>query len=288
MTSDLLIELAWKAILPSALTLLLLLVLKRRSPAEKSWIAHVGVMATLLLPLLVWAGPDWTVRLPAPVERLAPTSWQAEAPPQALDFRSGSATDRSATGESATGPAVEAQTAALILYLLPGLALLLLTLAGVARLIVLRRNARVLTDPRWISALANAQARVGHKHGTALLVSNQIASPVSWGVARPVILLDEQAASSPRHAEAIIAHELAHVAQADWAKLILCRVATALLWFNPLIWILARQCHQFREEAADDAVLKHQVADHDYVELLIHAARHESWPPMALRRDPSR
>lgn len=66
---------------------------------------------------------------------------------------------------------------------------------------------------------------------------------------RPVILLNEQALTSEREAEAIIAHELAHVVHLDWAKLILARAATALLWFNPLVWMLARQCHQLREEA---------------------------------------
>jgi hypothetical protein len=41
----------------------------------------------------------------------------------------------------------------------------------------------------------------------------------------------------------------------DWVKLLLARVATALFWFNPLVWLLAREAHQLREEAADDAVL---------------------------------
>jgi hypothetical protein len=121
-----------------------------------------------------------------------------------------------------------------------------------------------------------AQRRMGFKHGTALLVSEELRSPVSWGVMRPIILLNEQAVSATAEAEAIIAHELAHVARLDWAKLLLSRTACALFWFNPLVWRLARECHQLREEAADDAVLLSEVDGADYASLLVNAARHDN------------
>ncbi len=116
---------------------------------------------------------------------------------------------------------------------------------------------------------------MGFKHGTALLTSNELASPISWGLMRPVILLSTQAVKASGEAEAIIAHELAHVARMDWAKLLLTRIATALFWFNPLVWMLAREAHQLREETADDAVLAADIADTDYAQLLVGVARHE-------------
>jgi len=61
----------------------------------------------------------------------------------------------------------------------------------------------------------------------------------------------------------------------DWVKLLLARVATALFWFNPLVWLLAREAHQLREEAADDSVLAADIADTDYAQLLVGVARHE-------------
>jgi hypothetical protein len=121
-----------------------------------------------------------------------------------------------------------------------------------------------------------AQRRMGFKHGTALLVSEELRSPVSWGVMRPIILLNEQAVDATAEAEAIIAHELAHVARLDWAKLLISRLACALFWFNPLVWRLARECHQLREEAADDAVLLSEVDGADYASLLVNAARHDN------------
>ena len=92
---------------------------------------------------------------------------------------------------------------------------------------------------------------------------------------RPVIVLNTRAVEASGEAEAIIAHELAHVARMDWVKLLLARVATALFWFNPFVWMLAREAHQLREETADDAVLAADIADTDYAQLLVGVARHE-------------
>ena len=92
----------------------------------------------------------------------------------------------------------------------------------------------------------------------------------------PKILLNSGAVAAPADADAIEAHELAHIARADWAKLMLARVTVALFWFNVFVWMLARDAHQLREEAADDAVLAAGVDDTAYASLLISAARLQS------------
>ena len=176
---------------------------------------------------------------------------------------------------AATLPAISTAAAASAIYAVPAAILLFITFLALARLITLRARAEVLVDGHWLTALARAQRRMGFKHGTALLTSNALASPISWGLMRPVILLNTRAVQASGEAEAIIAHELAHVARMDWAKLLLARVATALFWFNPLVWVLAREAHQLREETADDAVLASDVPDTDYAQLLVGVARHE-------------
>jgi hypothetical protein len=75
---------------------------------------------------------------------------------------------------------------------------------------------------------------MGFKHGTALLTSNELASPISWGLMRPVILLNTRAVEAPGEAEAIIAHELAHVARMDWIKLLLARRRDRLILVQPI------------------------------------------------------
>lgn len=272
-----LLLLALKSLLVAAVTLGLLRLTRARSAAERSTIAHLGLFALVALPLVSLALPTLDVPLPAPIARMA-TVDRVERSATPLP-----ASDKAAPITAVASPAVPDEPvwagalsgAARYAFLLPTLVLLALTLAALLRLIGLRARADVLVDPDWLGALARAQRRMGFKNGTALLWSDELGSPVSWGLMRPVILLNNAAVAAPEQAEAIIAHELAHVVHLDWAKLILARVATATFWFNPLAWVLAREAHQLREESADDAVLAANIAGPDYAELLIGVARHQ-------------
>lgn len=280
-----LIAIALKSLLIAGLTLGLLALLKHRSAAERSWVAHIGLLALVIMAFVPLAF-QWNVEAPALFSR-APAAVQTEAAPavsaapaptdrSALPIAASSATPALAPARATSPtPRLSAVAAASAIYAVPAAILLFITLLALGRLLALRARAEVLVDGHWLTALARAQKRMGFKHGTALLTSNALASPVSWGLVRPVILLNSRAVEASSEAEAILAHELAHVARMDWAKLLLARVATALFWFNPLVWVLAREAHQLREETADDAVLAADIADTDYAQLLVGVARHE-------------
>lgn len=267
---DWLLPLAAKSFILAAVVLLVLRLAARRSAFDRSTIAHAALVALLLLP----AGAMLLPRLEIQTALLGETV-AAEGVPQGEFSASEVAPPLSFPAAHAPLALAEPVRWSLALYAVPAALLLLLTLIALLRLWALKARAEVVVDPHWLSALARAQHRMGMKNGTALLVSRDLHSPISWGLLRPVILLNEEALSATREAEAIIAHELAHVARLDWAKLLLARVATALFWFNPLVWLLAREAHQLREEAADDAVLAADVENTDYAELLVGIARHE-------------
>lgn len=278
-TASLLLGLAWKSVLVAGLALALLRLARARSAAERSMIAHVGLAALLALPAATLLLPQWTP---------LPAAWVADTAPAvvaAADTSVAATVDAAAASAPAAGEVARpsfwaslpsASELAPWVYALP-LALLFLTmLIAVVRLFAMRGRAEVLVQPSWLSALAEAQRRMGFKHGTALLVSEELRSPISWGVIRPTIVLSPHAVQAVGEAEAIIAHELAHVARLDWAKLLGARLACALFWFNPLVWMLARESHQLREEAADDAVLLADIDGPDYASLLVGAARHDN------------
>ncbi|MEO6225012.1 MAG: M56 family metallopeptidase [Sphingomicrobium sp.] len=281
-----LLGIAFKSLLIAGLTLALLELMKRRSAAERSWVAHSGLFALVVMAVAPLALPSWNVEGPAllgsasPVEATAPASASVTLPaPSATPVRTKSLTAPQpiapAIAATSNAPKLGAAATTMVLYAVPAAILLFITFLALARLVTLQARADVLVDAHWLSALARAQRRMGFKHGTALLTSDELASPISWGVIRPVILLNTRAVEASGEAEAIIAHELAHVARMDWIKLLLARVATALFWFNPLVWLLARESHQLREEAADDAVLEANIPDTDYAQLLVGVARHE-------------
>jgi beta-lactamase regulating signal transducer with metallopeptidase domain len=282
-----LLDVAWKSVVVLGITFTLLQLLRQRSAAQRAWIAHIGLIATLLLPLAVTLLPRWEVAAAVPMAQIAQPVAKLFEAPAVIDAspRFGEAVSAQAPVVSMTAHSwlstlistlAEPANLAALLYGLPAALLLLLMLVAVGRLFALRARAMVMVEQSWLTALAHAQRRMNFKHGTALLVSNEIHSPISWGVLRPVILLNEDTLSKNDDAEAIIAHELAHVARLDWASLLLGRIATALFWFNPLVWLVARQAHQLREEAADDAVLCSNVNRLDYAALLVGAARLET------------
>jgi len=278
-----LLPLVAKSFLIAGVVLLLLRLADKRSASQRSWIAHLGLAAILILPGATMALPAIEVDGP---EFLS--SAPAEIAPAAPHIAPASPSGAQAAAITGTEPAVAAGTFpqasevaapsvdwAFWIYAAPAALLLLLTLIALGRLVTLKARATVLVEANWLTALARAQQRMGFKHGTALLTSDELPSPISWGLVRPVILLNSEAARSHKEAEAIIAHELAHVAGLDWAKLLLSRITVALFWFNPLVWVLAREAHQLREEAADDAVLDADIEDTDYAKLLVGVARHE-------------
>jgi beta-lactamase regulating signal transducer with metallopeptidase domain len=248
----LLIELAVKSTVVAGAALAVLALLGRRSAAERSWVAHAALVVLAALPAAVLVLPRW--RLAPPVEAVAEASAVSHAGPVAAPL---------------IDPALLLQA----LYAGGAALVLAATLVAVLRLVALRRGAAVLADPDWLAALARAKARMKVRSRAALLVSDAVASPVSWGLVRPTIVVNGGLVAARDDAEAVIAHELAHVARLDWAKLIGARLVTALFWFNPLVWTLAAQCHQLREEAADDAVLAAEVPSADYAHLLVEAAR---------------
>ena len=271
-----LVAIALKSLIVAGLTLVLLAAMKRRSAAERSWVAHIGLLALVIIALAPLVLPRWSIEAPSFVAR--PAAVEAPAPALAttpLAPHVQATPQQVAATPASARPTISAAAAVSAAYAVPAAILLLITLLALGRLIALRARADILVDGHWLSALARAQRRMGFKHGTALLTSNELASPISWGLMRPVIVLNSRAVEASGEAEAILAHELAHVARMDWAKLLLARVATALFWFNPLVWMLAREAHQLREETADDAVLASNIPDTDYAQLLVGVARHE-------------
>ena len=272
-----LIAIALKSLIVAGGALLLLQMAHKRSAADRSLIAHLGLLAVLLLPAgslflppLGIAGPSF---LAAPAEAI-PAATEVVAPAASSTAAIEPSTQDTGALET-TAASISLPDLPVLLYGIPAIVLIGLTLVALIRLGILKSRANVLVEPEWVTALARAQHRMGFKHGTALLTSDELPSPISWGVVRPIILLNSEAAKAHDQAEAVIAHELAHVAHLDWAKLLLARVVIALFWFNPLVWLLAREAHQLREEAADDSVLSANIEDTDYAQLLVGVARHE-------------
>jgi len=249
-------------------TLLALRLMRDRSASDRSWIAHLGLAALAALPLASVLLPPLEVTISYASDMVGAIT-ASSSPAWIAPIAPAPGTLVAEPGWSETADWLLLTYAVVALFLIARMLLALL------RLVLLTTRARAVTDDCWLEARTRARQRTGSTKSTALLVSREIASPVSWGVLRPKILLSTDAVAARADADAIVAHELAHLERADWAKLVLARVAVALFWFNPFAWLLAREAHQLREEAADDAVLTANVEDTAYASLLVSAARRQ-------------
>jgi len=119
-----------------------------------------------------------------------------------------------------------------------------------------------------------------HCGKVSLIVSPLAASPVMWGVFRPVIALPAKSVEwSNEQIRLVLLHELAHVARKDGASLMLRRCLLAFHWFNPLAWMLCWKLESLAEEACDGLVLRNGSSPTEYAELLFSMAsgRPSTW-----------
>jgi beta-lactamase regulating signal transducer with metallopeptidase domain/uncharacterized GH25 family protein len=83
-------------------------------------------------------------------------------------------------------------------------------------------------------------------------ISPKFGTPCLTGWLRPAIFLPQDAADPP---DSVLTHELAHVVRRDCLWHLLATGFAAVLWFQPLAWLLVRQIERSAEEACDDLVL---------------------------------
>jgi len=283
--------------------------LGRSSAARRHLVWTLGVLSLLALPVLSLALPAWQVAwLPGWLatsrseSRTAATTTIATAgtvmtPP--LDHvipRNGAVAQTPADADSVpaadVAPAtryIADQSVARVWPMLiaagwlAGAVLAALPLAvGLWQLRRLRRGSTPIRSSDWLAVLAELRGQLRVWQSVRLQQSPAATMPLTWGAIRPVLLLPAEAdewAGSRR--KMVLWHELAHIRRQDWLTQMLANVACAIYWFNPLVWLAARQMRIERERACDDLVLACGAKPSDYAGELLALAAGLADPRMA-------
>jgi BlaR1 peptidase M56/Carboxypeptidase regulatory-like domain len=110
-------------------------------------------------------------------------------------------------------------------------------------------------------------------NGIEVRESDAIALPMTVGTWWPVVLVPSAGRSWPADwRAAVLAHEVAHVRARDPLWQFVAELAMALHWFNPLVYLAARQLRTERELAADDAALARGARPSEYANVLFELA----------------
>jgi len=103
-----------------------------------------------------------------------------------------------------------------------------------------------------------------------LRVSHAIASPVTFGFRRPVVLLPVNFATLPEAMQnAVLCHEILHVRRGDWLFTVAEELVRAIFWFHPAIWWVLGEIQLAREQAVDRAVVEMTNSRDEYVDALL-------------------
>jgi beta-lactamase regulating signal transducer with metallopeptidase domain len=109
--------------------------------------------------------------------------------------------------------------------------------------------------------------------------SPYLPSPCLAGLRRPIVLLPE--AFQTMSVRNVLIHELAHLRRRDCHWSLLVRMATAVFFFQPLLWRLSRRLDVTAEEVCDDHVMQLGGNRKNYARRLVEIAELSSTPVAA-------
>jgi TonB family protein len=234
MLESYLISVAMKSTVLLAAGLFVLRLLRGRDAAMRHLVCLVALASAAVAPLLALWSPQWSFLILVPA------------------------------GRGAVAPAHEVVT---------GLSNWPMFLAAVWALGVLIMTVRAAGG--WIVML-RARRRSAHfqQCGSAEVRIGNVSTPLTCGALRPLILLPDAARDwHEQRLRAVLLHESAHVVRRDCLSRYVAQGARALLWWNPLAWIMAARLNHEQELACDDAVLAAGVPADTYANVLLDVAR---------------
>ncbi|MGA2256855.1 MAG: M56 family metallopeptidase, partial [Thermoguttaceae bacterium] len=137
----------------------------------------------------------------------------------------------------------------------------------------LAKTVRLLDDPCWQTLVEEMKLQFGIHWAVAVGVSHESEVPLTIGWRRPKILLPvDYRCWTAIKCRAVLAHELSHVARHDVFWQVVARLACAVYWFHPPVWLAERRMRVERELACDDAVLRSGNQPDQYAAVLLDVA----------------
>jgi ABC-type glycerol-3-phosphate transport system substrate-binding protein len=280
---------------------------RRGSASIRHWICTIALVGTLAIPALAVVIPAWSLPI-LPARTVAEKSLAALpfSVPGIIKPINGSISPENSTlaelGESSKAKSVKIvhektskvvapvsdatnQPATFYLSLSWPVVILVLWMAGTLltfarwlnQAIKVRRITRLgtpLSDRTWQLQCADLAKTLRIRRRIALVVSDQVSVPLTWGTWQPVVVFPASALDwQPDRCRMVLLHELVHIARWDYLTQWLALLSCAVNWFNPLSWKVAQHLAVEREQACDDQVLRMGTRGSDYAHNLLEIAQ---------------
>lgn len=242
-----LLDLLVKSFLILLLCFCIVALLRTHSPSSRSTVWIVGMSSLLFLPLL-----------------------QSQVPQLQLAF----ALTSGLLADSATTEWLGRLAGNLELLLLAYFAIASLLLAyfllGLWQVLRIAHRSQPIEDSRLTHLLKRLKHSNGVSADVALLVSDELHSPITLGIFRHKIIFPVTALSWKEELQQqALSHELGHIFRNDWLQQLAVRIVQCLYWLNPLVWVASERFHLSSEMACDDIAVDDAGSNLDYAENLL-------------------
>ncbi|MEL6548294.1 MAG: M56 family metallopeptidase, partial [Myxococcota bacterium] len=115
---------------------------------------------------------------------------------------------------------------------------------------------------------------LGLRRVPTIVRSKEVSTASTWGALRPVLLVPPASVSwSDERWRAVLLHELSHIKNRDWLRLLMGECARCLYWANPAVWFALARLATEREHACDASVLERGIKPSSYATHLLDIAR---------------
>lgn len=233
MSAPYLIAVAVKSSALLAVGLISLRALRKADAGLRHFICVLSLGAALSTLLVALWSPQWSIVIPI------------------------STVAGAASGGNSAAPVLRWPTIVFAAWAIGTLAMLCRLTGGLSMLALARRRSTAFRIQDGV------EARIG-----------RTSVPITCGVFRPLILLPESAREwDEMRLSAVLLHELAHVRRRDCLAKHLAQWSRALLWWNPLAWMVAARLDNEQELACDAAVLDSGISADSYANILLEMAR---------------
>jgi len=161
-------------------------------------------------------------------------------------------------------------TAIPVIYLAVAVFLLARLLVGFSLTRRLQKSSATVDDPFLASRAVALSSAFGLRRVPTILESDLVSVPVTVGAIQSAILLPATWREWDEvRLNAVLAHELSHVARRDAFTQHLSLLHRAIFWFSPLSWWLERHLSDLAEQASDEAALASGTDRNEYARTLL-------------------
>jgi TonB family protein len=246
------------------LALLIRKLLSRAHPDRRHLLLRIALVAAVVLPVLSFALPTYNLHLFDTL--LSSTAYTAP------DLVTTTFADGRLPANAVAGfPWVEC----LVLLWLVGALIVLFRLGyGLMLRSKILRQSRPFDDDEGLKLAIRLSEELKIRKPVRVAVSSLVGGPVAWSFTKPTIILPSASLTwSLGDLKLALVHELSHVKRRDDVWMLVGSLATALHWYNPLIWLVRDRLTLEADNVCDGYVVNSGADSTIYARFMLATAR---------------